>query len=119
MRISDWSSDVCSSDLDPSRVGTAEAELTAMIQASGLPEADKLKYQAQLRQGLATSAVSASILANPSGAKAALQGGRWDTYLDADKKAALLASADVEIRQRATEYRQRQAEENQIGRAHV
>src|SRR3546814_13310237 len=66
MRISDWSSDVCSSDLDPSRVGTAEAELTAMIQASGLPEADKLKYQAQLRQGLATSAVSASLLANRS-----------------------------------------------------
>src|SRR3546814_12226934 len=58
MRISDWSSDVCSSDLDAQRFGRLDAErhVAHRLQRAGAPPGDHLQQVAFAREALAEAA---------------------------------------------------------------
>ncbi len=68
-----------------------------------MPAADREKLAQQTQQELALSAVQGLIQNGaPELAKRQLAGGQWDTFLDADKKAALNDKADVAIHAKDT-----------------
>lgn len=83
---------------DPSKLGSAEADLMSRIDGSGLKEADKEKFRDKVKNGLGLSSVQSQIMRDPAKAKSALESGAWDTYLDADRKASALLSADAAIK---------------------
>ncbi len=68
-----------------------------------MPVAEREKLEIQTRKEMALSAVQGLIQNGaPELAKRQLQGGQWDAYLDADKKADLVRSAEVGIHAKDT-----------------
>lgn len=59
---------------------------------------------------IALSAVQGAVRRNPSRAAADLNGGKWDQYLDADRKAAALQHADIAIKAQAADAERRAAQ---------
>jgi hypothetical protein len=105
---------------DPTQFKAVEEQaLSALNDPRGLyarmPAAEREKLTIATRQTLAMSAVQGLIQNGaPELAKRQLQGGQWDAYLDADKKAALVDRADVGIRAKDSEAeRQRQLAERE------
>lgn len=80
-----------------------------------MPAAEREKLKIATQQELALSAVQGLIQNGaPELAKRQLQDGKWDSYLDADKKAALTDRAEVGIRAKDSEAeRKRQLEERE------
>lgn len=80
-----------------------------------MPAAEREKLRIQTEQTLALSAVQGLIQNGaPELAKRQLQGGKWDAFLDADKKSALTDRAEVGIRAKDSEAeRQRQLAERE------
>src|SRR3546814_16955675 len=70
MRISDWSSDVCSSDLPISRgvFGTAGAKLQSRLRQPVLDEASRDRIAARQLEGLVLRRVQQLVAAEPAGA---------------------------------------------------
>lgn len=96
---------------DPSKVGALQAEFAERIEASGLHEDQKAKLREVAKGRLVASALQGHIAADPVRAKADLEGGAWDGYLDAGKKDAALNAVDVQIARDANraERQRRQA----------
>jgi hypothetical protein len=93
---------------DPTQFGAVLQQMQAAINdPSGLyakmPVADRQALEIQTKKELALSAVQGLVQNGaPELAKRQLMDGKWDTYLDADKKHQLLAEAEVGIKAKDT-----------------
>jgi hypothetical protein len=77
---------------------------------SGVSEAQRKVLFKTARKDLALAAATGLINHDPASAKEAIAGGRFDNFIDADTKQAMLDDADAEIRQRRAEKNREQEE---------
>ena len=94
---------------DPLQFPRIAEEATAFLNdptaiTKHIPVADREKINRTMINALALSAVQGEIKNGmPETAKAELEGGKWDAFLDADKKHALIQEAQVTIQGRWAE----------------
>lgn len=88
---------------NPAAFDDKRAEVDQKIDRSGISTEAREKLRTAAHKGLALSAVQGQLQANPGMALASLKGGTWDVYLDADNKAALVNTANAEIKRRRSE----------------
>lgn len=77
---------------DPTQVNEVLDAQSSYIDSMSIPPDAKTKLRESTARGLALSAVQGTMMIDPSMAEEDLKAGRWDTYLDADDKARMLAS---------------------------
>lgn len=75
-----------------------------------MPAQARSELAAQTRQALALSGVQGVINMQPELALKQLNSGRWDEYLDADKKSALINNAETGVRAKEVEKERLQAQ---------
>lgn len=89
---------------DPTQFSAVLADGMNALSDARIPASEKQKLQERVRQQLALSAVQ-GLIRNAGGevAREQLNAGKWDPFLDADNKAALLGQADQAIRAKEVE----------------
>lgn len=90
---------------NPSAFSSSLENVTKAIEAAGLPGDKKQEALRMAKEGLALSSLQSLVDQNPSGTLSDLKAGKWDPYLDPDRKAALMNAAQSELKRRASEAR--------------
>lgn len=90
----------------PGQFPAVLGETVAMIDGmQGLPPIERARLRREAESGLAQSAIQGMIQNAPGNALREIQSGRWDRYLDADRRGALLNHAQSRIDHLTTQGR--------------
>lgn len=90
----------------PGQFAAVLGETLGMIDGmQGLPPVERARLRQDAQAGLAQSALQGMIQSAPGNALREIQSGRWDSYLDADRRAALLNHAQSRIDHLTTQGR--------------